>query len=101
MLCLRWGLGLESSESCGTAFGDEVIGQALDAMAERFDLLAKGRGGLRMPKRTENGNENRAPITGPAFPRMLTLEQVQETLNVNARVYCWLAAASSLQASSG
>ena len=41
-----------------------------------------------MPKRTEEGKENAAPTTGPAFPRMLTLEQVQEILNVKgALVY--------------
>lgn len=41
-----------------------------------------------MPKRTEEGKENPAPTTGPAFPRMLTLEQVQEILNVKgALVY--------------
>ena len=41
-----------------------------------------------MPKRTEDGKENPAPNTGPAFPRMLTLEQVQEILNVKgALVY--------------
>lgn len=41
-----------------------------------------------MPKRTEDPKENPAPATGPAFPRMLTLEQVQEILNVKgALVY--------------
>lgn len=41
-----------------------------------------------MPKRTEGVNENDAPTTGPVFPRMLTLEQVQEVLNVrSALVY--------------
>ncbi|MCB5281088.1 hypothetical protein BJQ89_00826 [Arthrobacter sp. ES1] len=41
-----------------------------------------------MPKRTEQVNENAAPTTGPVFPRMLTLEQVQEVLNVkSALVY--------------
>ncbi|WP_395858151.1 helix-turn-helix domain-containing protein [Arthrobacter oryzae] len=33
-------------------------------------------------------NENAAPTRGPVFPRMLTLEQVQEILNVkSALVY--------------
>jgi excisionase family DNA binding protein len=33
-------------------------------------------------------NENAAPTTGPVFPRMLSLEQVQEILNVkSALVY--------------
>ena len=41
-----------------------------------------------MPKRTENLSEVPAPTTGPTFPRMLTLEQVQEILNVkSALVY--------------
>lgn len=41
-----------------------------------------------MPRRTENVNEEPAPTTGPVFPRMLTLEQVQEILNVkSALVY--------------
>ncbi|MDF9749646.1 hypothetical protein M2428_001083 [Arthrobacter sp. ES3-54] len=41
-----------------------------------------------MPKQREDGKENPAPTTGPAFPRMLTLEQVQEILNVKgALVY--------------
>jgi excisionase family DNA binding protein len=41
-----------------------------------------------MPKRTENLSEVPAPTTEPTFPRMLTLEQVQEILNVkSALVY--------------
>lgn len=41
-----------------------------------------------MTKKTEQVNENAAPTTGPVFPRMLTLEQVQEVLNVkSALVY--------------
>ena len=41
-----------------------------------------------MPKRTEDVNEEPAPTTVPVFPRMLTLEQVQEVLNVkSALVY--------------
>lgn len=41
-----------------------------------------------MPKRTEDVNEEPVPTTGPVFPRMLTLEQVQEVLNVkSALVY--------------
>ena len=41
-----------------------------------------------MPKRTENLSEVPAPTTVPTFPRMLTLEQVQEILNVkSALVY--------------
>jgi excisionase family DNA binding protein len=41
-----------------------------------------------MPKRTEDLTEEPAPTTGPMFPRMLTLEQVQEILNVkSALVY--------------
>ncbi|RNL54326.1 DNA-binding protein [Arthrobacter oryzae] len=41
-----------------------------------------------MTKRTEQVNENAAPTRGPVFPRMLTLEQVQEILNVkSALVY--------------
>ena len=41
-----------------------------------------------MPKRTEDVNEEPAPTTGLVFPRMLTLEQVQEILNVkSALVY--------------
>lgn len=41
-----------------------------------------------MPKRTEDVTEEPASATGPMFPRMLTLEQVQEILNVkSALVY--------------
>ena len=41
-----------------------------------------------MPKRTEDSTEEPAQPTGPTFPRMLTLEQVQEILNVkSALVY--------------
>lgn len=41
-----------------------------------------------MPKRTEGLSEVPAPTTEPTFPRMLTLEQVQEILNVkSALVY--------------
>lgn len=41
-----------------------------------------------MPKRTEDMNEEPAPRTGRMFPRMLTLEPVQEILNVkSALVY--------------
>lgn len=41
-----------------------------------------------MPKRTENLSEVPAPTTVPTFPGMLTLEQVQEILNVkSALVY--------------
>ncbi|WP_441406268.1 helix-turn-helix domain-containing protein, partial [Arthrobacter sp. YAF17] len=41
-----------------------------------------------MPKRTEQVTEEPAPTTVPGFPRMLTLEQVQEVLNVkSALVY--------------
>ncbi|MET4592679.1 helix-turn-helix domain-containing protein [Arthrobacter sp. 754] len=41
-----------------------------------------------MPKRTEDLTEVPAPAAGPVFPRMLTLEQVQEILNVkSALVY--------------
>jgi excisionase family DNA binding protein len=41
-----------------------------------------------MPKRTENLPEVPAPAMGPMFPRMLSLEQVQEILNVKgALVY--------------
>lgn len=41
-----------------------------------------------MPKRTESLSEVPAPTTEPTFPRMLTLEQVQEILNVkSALVY--------------
>jgi excisionase family DNA binding protein len=41
-----------------------------------------------MPKRTEDVTEVPARATGPVFPRMLTLEQVQEILNVkSALVY--------------
>lgn len=41
-----------------------------------------------MPKRTENLSEVPAPAAGTGFPRMLTLEQVQEILNVkSALVY--------------
>lgn len=41
-----------------------------------------------MPKRTGNLPEVPAPATGTGFPRMLTLEQVQEILNVkSALVY--------------
>jgi hypothetical protein len=37
-----------------------------------------------MPKRTEDLNEEPAPTTGHVFPRMLTLDQVQEILNVKS-----------------
>lgn len=41
-----------------------------------------------MPKRTEDMTEEPASTTVPVFPRMLTLEQVQEVLNVkSALVY--------------
>ncbi|WP_083266733.1 helix-turn-helix domain-containing protein [Arthrobacter sp. U41] len=41
-----------------------------------------------MPKRTEDVTEEPASTTVPVFPRMLTLEQVQEVLNVkSALVY--------------
>ena len=41
-----------------------------------------------MPKRTEDLTEESATATGPMFTRMLTLEQVQEILNVkSALVY--------------
>ena len=35
-----------------------------------------------MPKWTEDMNKMAPAATGPVFPRMLTLEQVQEILNV-------------------
>ncbi|MET3948744.1 excisionase family DNA binding protein [Arthrobacter sp. UYCu512] len=41
-----------------------------------------------MPKRTEDVTEEPASTTVPVFPRMLTLEKVQEVLNVkSALVY--------------
>lgn len=41
-----------------------------------------------MPKRTEDVNGEPALTAGPVFPRMLTLEQLQEILNVkSALVY--------------
>jgi excisionase family DNA binding protein len=41
-----------------------------------------------MPKRTEDLHGEPALTAGPVFPRMLTLEQVQEILNVkSALVY--------------
>ncbi|MGO4192648.1 helix-turn-helix domain-containing protein, partial [Arthrobacter sp. YAF17] len=56
--------------------------------AHQGRAATRERGGLRMPKRTEQVTEEPAPTTVPGFPRMLTLEQVQEVLNVkSALVY--------------
>jgi excisionase family DNA binding protein len=51
-----------------------------------------------MPKRTEDVNENAASTTGPVFPRMLTLEQVQEVLNVKGSLVYSLVRSGELPA---
>jgi excisionase family DNA binding protein len=51
-----------------------------------------------MPKRTEDVNEEAAPTTGPVFPRMLTLEQVQEVLNVKGSLVYSLVRSGELPA---
>lgn len=51
-----------------------------------------------MRKRTEAVNENAAPTTAPVFPRMLTLEQVQEVLNVKGSLVYSLVRSGELPA---
>ena len=51
-----------------------------------------------MTKRTEQVNENAAPTTGPVFPRMLTLGQVQEVLNVKGSLVYSLVRSGELPA---
>ncbi|MDI3213747.1 helix-turn-helix domain-containing protein [Arthrobacter sp. AL12] len=51
-----------------------------------------------MTQRTEQVNENAAPTTGPVFPRMLTLEQVQEILNVKSPLVYALVRSGALPA---
>ena len=50
-----------------------------------------------MPKRAEDVNDP-APTTGPVFPRMLTLEQVQEILNVKSSLVYTLVRSGELPA---
>jgi excisionase family DNA binding protein len=51
-----------------------------------------------MTKRAEQVNENAAPTKGPVFPRMLTLEQVQEVLNVKGSLVYSLVRSGELPA---
>ncbi|MET3176019.1 UNVERIFIED_ORG: excisionase family DNA binding protein [Arthrobacter sp. UYCu721] len=51
-----------------------------------------------MTKRTEQVDANAAPTTGPVFPRMLTLEQVQEVLNVKGSLVYSLVRSGELPA---
>ncbi|SFT92883.1 helix-turn-helix domain-containing protein [Arthrobacter sp. ov118] len=51
-----------------------------------------------MPKQTEDGKENPAPTTGPVFPRMLTLEQVQKVLNAKGSLVYSLVRSGELPA---
>lgn len=47
-----------------------------------------------MVKWTEDMNAMPPAAPGPVFPRMLSLEQVQEILNVKSSLVYWCAAAS-------
>ena len=51
-----------------------------------------------MPKWTEDMNKMPAAATAPVFPRMLTLEQVQEVLNVKASLVYSLVRSGELPA---
>lgn len=51
-----------------------------------------------MPKWTEDMNKMPAAGTAPVFPRMLTLEQVQEVLNVKASLVYSLVRSGELPA---
>ncbi|MBE4720568.1 helix-turn-helix domain-containing protein [Pseudarthrobacter sp. AB1] len=51
-----------------------------------------------MPRKTEDVNENPAPTTGQVFPRMLTLEQVQDVLNVKGSLVYALVRSGELPA---
>lgn len=51
-----------------------------------------------MPKGTEDMNKMPPAATGPAFPRMLTLEQVQEILNVKSSLVYSLVRSGELPA---
>lgn len=61
-------------------------------------MTAPKRLGLGMPRKTENVNENPAPTTGQVFPRMLTLEQVQDALNVKGSLVYALVRSGELPA---
>lgn len=51
-----------------------------------------------MAKRKEHVNAEPAPTTGPTFSRMLTLEQVQEILNVKSALLYSLVRSGELPA---
>ncbi|WP_427019484.1 helix-turn-helix domain-containing protein (plasmid) [Pseudarthrobacter sp. P1] len=51
-----------------------------------------------MPKRTETATETTAQVMEPVFPRMLTLEQVQEILNVKSSLVYSLVRSGELPA---
>lgn len=59
-------------------------------------MTAPERMGLRMPRKTED--ENPAPTTGQVFPRMLTLDQVQDVLNVKGSLVYALVRSGELPA---
>lgn len=51
-----------------------------------------------MSRKTEDVNENPAPTAGQVFPKMLTLEQVQDVLNVKASLVYALVRSGELPA---
>lgn len=51
-----------------------------------------------MPKSTEDLKKMPPAVTGPVFPRMLTLEQVQEILNVKSSLVYSLVRSGELPA---
>jgi excisionase family DNA binding protein len=53
---------------------------------------------MRMPKRTEDSITAPAAPAGPVLPKMLTLEQVQEALNLKAPVVYALVRSGELRA---